>query len=102
MSGGRDIAPGNPVTARRLTNRCRKLVGIDPSDNIDENPFIHARLKMPIEAHPPGRTYDLVTLRMVAEHIEAPEAVARQLAKLLLPGGRIVIYTVPRTRRRLS
>src|SRR6202000_1313212 len=39
---------------------------------------------------------DLITLRMVAEHVEAPETVAKQLALLLNPGGRIVIYTVSR------
>jgi 2-polyprenyl-3-methyl-5-hydroxy-6-metoxy-1,4-benzoquinol methylase len=91
---GRDLFPGNVATARRLADRCRKLVGIDPSDNIDDNAFVHQRLRMPIEAHPPGRAYDLITLRMVAEHLEAPEQVVRQLASLLLPGGQIVIYTV--------
>jgi SAM-dependent methyltransferase len=93
---GRDLSPGNVATGRRLADRCRKLVGIDPSDNIDDNPFVHERLKMPIEAHPPGPAYDLITLRMVAEHVEAPEKVAKQLTSLLLPGGRIVIYTVGR------
>jgi SAM-dependent methyltransferase len=94
---GRDVSPGNAATARRLADRCARLVGIDPDDNIDENGFLHERLKMPIEAHPPGRVYDLITLRMVAEHIEAPEVVANKLASLLLPGGRIVIYTVLET-----
>jgi SAM-dependent methyltransferase len=93
---GRDLSPGNVATARRLADRCRKLVGIDPSDNIDENAFVHERLKMPIEEHPSERAYNLITLRMVAEHVEAPEQVAKQLASLLLPGGRIVIYTVGR------
>lgn len=91
---GRDLSPGNIPTARRLADRCRTLVGIDPSDNIDENAFVHDYLKMPIEDHPPGRKYNLITLRMVAEHIEAPETVVNKLAGLLLPGGRIVIYTV--------
>lgn len=91
---GRDLSPGNAATARRLSDRCQKLVGIDPSENIDGNAFVHERLRMPIEDHPPGRAYNLITLRMVAEHIEAPEAVVNQLVSLLLPGGRIVIYTV--------
>ena len=93
---GRDVSPGNTATARRLADRCRRLVGIDPGDNIDDNVFVHERLKMPIEAHPPGATYDLITLRMVAEHVEAPAAVAARLASLLAPDGRIVIYTVSR------
>ena len=91
---GRDISPGNEATARRLADRCRKLVGIDPSDNIDDNQTVHERLKMPIEDHPPGAAYDLITMRMVAEHIESPRDVVGRLAALLAPGGRIVIYTV--------
>ena len=91
---GRDLLPGNSVTARRLADRCHELVGIDPSDNIEENAFVHTYLKMPIEDHPPGRKYSLITLRMVAEHIESPEAVVRKLSGLLLPGGQIAIYTV--------
>jgi len=91
---GHDLSPGNEATARRLAERCGKLVGIDPSDNIDDNTFIHEKLRMPLEAHPPGRKYTLITLRMVAEHVEAPREVANRLASLLLPGGRIVIYTV--------
>ena len=93
---GRDLSPGNEVTARRLADRCRKLVGIDPSDNIDDNLFVHERLKIPIEAHPPGPKYNLITLRMVAEHVESPVDVAKKLSSLLLPGGRIVVYTVGR------
>jgi SAM-dependent methyltransferase len=93
---GRDVSPGNAATARRLADRCGKLVGLDPDANIDDNTFVHERLKMPIEAHPPGRFYDLITMRMVAEHIEAPEVVANKLASMLLPGGRIVIYTPSR------
>jgi SAM-dependent methyltransferase len=93
---GRDLLPGNAATARRLADRCRRLVGIDPSDNIADNSFVHERLRMPIEAHPPGQAYDLITLRMVAEHVSAPEDVAKRLAMLLRPGGRIVIHTVLR------
>lgn len=91
---GRDVSPGNAATARRLADRCRRLVGIDPSDNIDDNSFVHERLKMPVEAHPAGQAYDLITMRMVAEHVEAPEEVVKRLAALLRPGGRIIVYTV--------
>ena len=80
--------------ARRLAKQCRKLVGIDPSDNIDDNEIVHERLKMPIEDHPPGAVYDLITMRMLAEHIQSPADVVARLSALLAPGGRIVIYAV--------
>ena len=36
---GRDLFPSNAATARRLAARCARLVGIDPDDNIDDNPW---------------------------------------------------------------
>src|SRR5882672_6315992 len=36
---GRMMFPSNRSAARVLADRCRLLVGLDPSDNIDENPF---------------------------------------------------------------
>ena len=40
------------------------------------------------------RQFDLVTLRMVAEHIEHPAAAMAALSRLVRPGGLVVIYTV--------
>ena len=40
------------------------------------------------------RTYDLITLRMVAEHIAHPRDAVAALARLAKPGGRVVVYTV--------
>ena len=34
---GRDLFPSNPATARLLADRCRLLVGLDPSGNINDN-----------------------------------------------------------------
>src|SRR5262249_44789725 len=42
------------------------------------------------------RTFDLVTLRMVAEHIVDPDRAVGTLARLTKPGARVVIYTVDR------
>ena len=91
---GRDIFPSNFRLAKMLSERCRLLVGLDPSDNIEENQIIHERFKGFLEDFPAGRQFDLVTLRMVAEHIAHPAGAARALARLAKPGGRIVIYTV--------
>ena len=93
---GHDIFPSNAATATRLAARCRLLVGVDPSDNIDDNSFVHERVKLPIEQYRPDRRYDVITLRMVAEHIADPATTAARLAALLAPRGRVVVYTVSR------
>lgn len=72
------------------------LSGIDPDDTILENPLLHTAIQQPIDAYAGNEDYDLVTLRMVAEHIEHPKALVRALATALRPGGHVVIYTVNR------
>jgi hypothetical protein len=40
--------------------------------------------------------FDLVTLRMVAEHVENPPEFARSLARCVASGSQVVVYTVNR------
>ena len=76
---GRHILPGNSALARSLAGRCEVLVGVDPDPTIDENPFVHRRVRSPIDQFHDERTFDVVTLRMVAEHITDPRATAAAL-----------------------
>lgn len=94
VGSGRDLFPSNPRTARLLSERCRILVGVDPSDNIDQNHFVHRYSKCSIETFRTELTFDLITLRMVAEHITSPGAAASAISTLLNRNGRVVIYTV--------
>lgn len=96
VGGGRDVFPTNPKLARMLADRAERLLGLDPSNNIEENPYVHIRVKSTVEEYRDGRTYDLATLRMVAEHIPEPEAAVAALARLVKPRGQVVIYTVNR------
>lgn len=92
---GRDIFPSNRALAKRLSDRCRRLVGLDPDITIEENPFVHERARVPLEAYAPaGSRFDLVTARMVAEHVDDPAGFASALGRCLRPGGVAVIYTV--------
>lgn len=93
---GRDTLPTNPVLAKRLRDRCSLLLGVDPSDNIEENQLIHQRTKTPIELYRSERTFDLATFRMVVEHVKYPESVLDSLQRLIRPGGKVVVYTVNR------
>lgn len=96
VGSGRDIFPSNPELAKILADRCEILVGVDPSNNIDENPFIHEGVKSTIDQYRPERQFDLATLRMVVEHITEPEPTTDSLSNIVKPGGKVVIYTVNR------
>jgi 2-polyprenyl-3-methyl-5-hydroxy-6-metoxy-1,4-benzoquinol methylase len=93
---GRDLFPGSSTLAHALAKRCRRLVGLDPSDNIDENPYVHERFKTTIDGFTERQRFDLITLRMVAEHIPDPDQAVVALSNIAKPGGRVVIFTVYR------
>ena len=91
---GRDLFPHNQKTAEILAARCGSLTGIDPSPNILENELLHHRYQCMPEDFSPGLRYDLITLRMVAEHITNPMQLTGALSRLIRPGGKVLIYTV--------
>ena len=91
---GRGLFPGNEPLGKLLSSRARMLVGLDPSDNIDKNTLVHERAKCLLEEYEPDQTFDLVSLRMVAEHIRDPKSAVAALGRLTRSGGRVVIYTV--------
>jgi len=72
------------------------VVGVDPDDNLDANPFVHVKAKVPIEAFSNSTSFPLVTLRMVAEHITKPAEALCSLARLTAADGKLVVYTVNR------
>ncbi|MBL8748564.1 MAG: class I SAM-dependent methyltransferase [Planctomycetes bacterium] len=91
---GRELFPNNRELARALSQRAGRLVGVDPDPTLDENPWVHEKVRMGIDAYDGGNAFDLVTLRMVAEHIADPGACARAIHRALRPGGIAVVYTV--------
>lgn len=93
---GRDLFPSNSWLARELADRCAQLTGVDPDETLEQNPFVHTKTKSAIEDFTTDSGFDLITMRMVAEHIAQPRRVAATLARALNPGGRLVIYTVNR------
>ena len=91
---GRELCPSNPTLARLLAGRVAHLAGLDPDATLDENPYVHEKVKRSIDGYDGGGRFDLVTLRMVAEHIDQPEACAKAMASALAPGGLAIVYTV--------
>jgi SAM-dependent methyltransferase len=90
---GRNIFPENPELARQYSERCNFVFGIDPDDNVRENRFVHEYFQGLVEDCPTERQFDLVTLRMVAEHIEHPDPAMARVVSLLKPTGLAVVYT---------
>ena len=91
---GRDVFPDNQTLARELAGRCRTLVGVDPDATIHENPFVHVRVQSSLEGFDTTDVFDVITARMVAEHVQRPDAFVEKLRRLCAPKGRVVIYTV--------
>lgn len=90
---GHSTFPNNPELSRKLASRCEVLVGIDPDDSIHQNPYVHTSVQTTLEDYRAPETYDLITLRMVAEHIATPEASIKALVRLIRPGGIVVLLT---------
>ncbi len=91
---GRELFPSNPGLAEALSRRCARLTGVDPDPTLQENRWVHEKVASGIDGYDGGGAFDLVTLRMVAEHIADPEACVRAIARALRPGGLAVVYTV--------
>ena len=88
---GRDIFPSNAGLARKLADRSGFLYGIDPDPNIRDNPFITEGFEGLVEDCPSSRLFDLITLRMVAEHMVDPDRSVGKISQMLKPGGLVAV-----------
>ncbi len=96
VGGGHQIFPENPALARRLAARSEIVVAVDPDANVLDNPFVHERHQMLLEAFRSERHFDLATLRMVVEHVQDPTRFVASLRRLMKPGGTVIVFTVDR------
>lgn len=94
VGGGHQIFPENPKLAATLAARSSFIAAVDPSENVHQNKYVHERVQSPIETYRTDKTFDLVTLRMVAEHVADPEPVMQALRGLVRPAGLAVVLTV--------
>ncbi len=91
---GRELFPNNLGLAQVLSQRCARLVGVDPDPTLDENAWVHEKVRAGIDTFDGGQQFDLVTMRMVAEHIADPQRCVAGIARALRPGGVAVVFTV--------
>ncbi len=90
---GRGMFGSNRRLARRLTQRAGYVLGMDPDPTIHENALLSEGVQCLVEEYTPDRLFDLITLRMVAEHIENPDRTVRSISTMLKKGGLVVLYT---------
>ncbi|MEL6105218.1 MAG: methyltransferase domain-containing protein [Planctomycetota bacterium] len=94
VGGGKTVFPQNPALAQTLADRCQHLAAVDPSDNINTNPYAHETQQALLEDYETDRKFDLITMRMVIEHVANPTSFMAKLHDLLKPGGTCVALTV--------
>jgi SAM-dependent methyltransferase len=78
-----------------LKGRCAHLEGCDVDEKVLQNQFLdHAEVVTPNVALPyPNDRFDIVISRYVFEHIDKPDHVARELLRVVKPGGLIAAVT---------
>jgi SAM-dependent methyltransferase len=82
------------VFQHRLAGRVRRVVGADVTNEPRGNTSIDDAVRADLSALPlRGASFDLVVMSHVAEHLVEPERVFRELARVLRPGGRLLLLT---------
>lgn len=77
-----------------LRNRCKKLVGIDISSEVLQNPLLdEAYVESAYETHFPDKYFTVIFGVMVLEHIEYPLAFLQEMYRILKPGGAFYFVT---------
>jgi SAM-dependent methyltransferase len=89
----------DPVAYRRrlqtLKDKCSRTIGVDVDDAVNENPGLdEAHVVMPGDRIPvESSSVDLILSDHTFEHIDDPQATARELGRVLKPGGWICART---------
>jgi SAM-dependent methyltransferase len=82
------------VFQHRLAGRVRRVVGVDVTDEPRANPNIDGAVTGDLRALPlRDASFDLIVMSHVAEHLSEAEAAFRELARVLRPGGRLLLLT---------
>lgn len=92
FGAGRGQAAEDPVPFRRrlrcLRGARRRVIGVDVDPAVLGNPLVdEAHLVVDGAIPLPARSVDVIVAMSVFEHLEHPAAVARELDRVLRPGG---------------
>jgi len=82
------------VFQHRLSGRARRVVGVDVTDEPRGNANIDDAAKADLRSLPlRDATFDLIVMSHVAEHLTEPEPAFHELARVLRPGGLLLLLT---------
>lgn len=90
-----DFGAGRGVHGKDLRDVCASIEGCDVDQAVLTNPYLHhaTLLEMGRPLPYPDNHFDLIVSRYVLEHIDQPEFVAREIKRVLRPGGHFVSVT---------
>jgi SAM-dependent methyltransferase len=93
-----DVATGTGVTARRLSNRGAKVIGVDIGEGVIEAaraiaPKIEFKVGDAEALEFPDQSFDCVTSTFGVMFVSRPEAAAAELARVTRRGGRLGLVT---------
>ena len=97
-----DIGTGRGFTAIELARRGADVTTVDMSEEMLKSAWLHAvetGMADRIEFHLADggdlpfeeRSFEVVTMVNVLHHLENPEAVLPEIARVLIPGGRLIV-----------
>jgi SAM-dependent methyltransferase len=81
---------------QKFRGRCRRLIGIDCIDFVDEIAGVELYKRDLISTGLDDESVDLIMARSVLEHVLEPEVAFKEMNRLLKPGGRFVFLTANR------
>lgn len=83
---------------KNISDKAGKLVGVDPSQHIENNLYIHDYIKAPFEeAKIFDNSVDIIYSIYVMEHIENPDHLFSKVNKALKENGKMYFITPNRT-----
>jgi ubiquinone/menaquinone biosynthesis C-methylase UbiE len=90
-----DLGAGAGIIPQmRLRGLCAEVVGIDLDERVLSNPCLDAAKVASADDIPyPDATFDAVVCDNVLEHLEHPDRVFREVARVLRPGGSFLAKT---------
>jgi len=89
-----DLGCGYASFATPWRQFCRQVVGLDMSPAIRNNTWVGSRVRGDVYHVPlPRNSVDLIIMRFVLEHLERPLEAMQEAARVLRPGGKLVLLT---------